>query len=29
MVAAQRAETRELRARIEELAHGKDSLLEH
>jgi glycosyltransferase involved in cell wall biosynthesis len=28
MVAAQRAETRELRARIEELAHGKDSLLE-
>jgi len=28
LVAAQRAETRELRARIEELAHGKDSLLE-
>ncbi|MEO8193939.1 MAG: glycosyltransferase family 2 protein [Gemmatimonadales bacterium] len=28
LVAAQRAETRELRARIEELAHGRDSLLE-
>jgi chromate transporter len=28
MVAAQRAETRELRARIEEVANGKDSLLE-
>jgi len=28
LVAAQRAETRELRARIEELAQGKDSLLE-
>ena len=27
LVAAQRAETRELRARIEELAHGRDSLL--
>ena len=27
MVAAQRAETRELRARIEELAHGRDTLL--
>ncbi len=28
LVAAQRAETRELRARIEELAHGRDTLLE-
>jgi glycosyltransferase involved in cell wall biosynthesis len=28
LVAAQRAETRELRARIEEIAHGRDSLLE-
>ena len=28
LVAAQRAETRELRARIEEIAHGKDTLLE-
>ena len=28
LVAAQRAETRELRARIEELANGRDSLLE-
>ena len=28
LVAAQRAETRELRARIEELAHGRDSLIE-
>jgi hypothetical protein len=28
LVAAQRAETRELRARIEELAQGKDTLLE-
>ena len=28
LVAAQRAETRELRARIEELAHGTDSLLD-
>lgn len=27
LVAAQRAETRELRARIEELAHGRDTLL--
>jgi len=26
LVAAQRAETRELRARIEELAHGTDTL---
>lgn len=28
LVAAQRAETRELRTRIEEIAHGKDTLLE-
>ncbi len=28
LVAAQRAETRELRARIEELAHGRDTLLD-
>ena len=28
LVAAQRAETRELRARVEEIAHGRDSLLE-
>jgi glycosyltransferase involved in cell wall biosynthesis len=28
LVAAQRAETRDLRARIEELAHGRDTLLE-
>ena len=28
LVAAQRAETRELRARIEELAQGRDSILE-
>ena len=28
LVAAQRAETRELRARIEELAQGRDTLLE-
>jgi glycosyltransferase involved in cell wall biosynthesis len=28
LVAAQRAETREMRARIEELAHGRDTLLE-
>jgi hypothetical protein len=27
LVAAQRAETRELRARIEEIAHGPDTLL--
>jgi hypothetical protein len=27
LVAAQRAETRELRARMEELAHGRDTLL--
>ncbi|MEO5903271.1 MAG: glycosyltransferase family 2 protein [Gemmatimonadaceae bacterium] len=29
LVAAQRAETRELRARIEELAHGSNTLLKH
>jgi hypothetical protein len=28
LVAAQRAETRELRARVEAIAHGRDSLLE-
>lgn len=29
LVAAQRAETRELRARMEEVAHGRDTLLRH